>query len=117
MRYSQQLQSASKQSVSLYRCAFVTFVSFVILAASGLLGAQTGGTGAIDGAVTDPTGAMVVAAQVRVTDVATGYTRTAQSNDRGLYVVSLLPPGRYSLQVTKPGFKATSAPEVRVIVC
>ena len=116
MRYSQQLQSASDQSVSLYRCACVALVSFVLLAASGLLSAQTGGTGAINGVITDPSGAMVVAAQVRVTDLATGSMRTAQSNDHGLYYVSLLPPGQYSLQVTKPGFKATTAPDVRVIV-
>jgi hypothetical protein len=46
------------------------------------------GTGAISGAT-----AVLVGAQVKITDVATGYMRTAQSNDHGLYVVSLLPPG------------------------
>lgn len=54
-------------------------------------------------------------AQVRVTDVATGYTRTLYSNDHGLYVVSLLPPGQYRLEVTKQGFKA-AASDVQVIV-
>ncbi len=109
------MQPVCKQVVSPYRCAFVALVSCVIFSACGLLFAQTGGTGAINGAITDPTGAMVAGAQVRVTDVATGYTRTLYSNDHGLYVVSLLPPGQYRLEVTKQGFKA-AASDVQVIV-
>ena len=62
---------------------------------SGRLWSQTGGTGAISGAITDPSAAMVVGAQVKVTEVATGYTRTVETNDHGLYVVSLLQPGQY----------------------
>ena len=116
MRYSQQMQPARKQIVSPYRCAFVAFVSCALFAACGLLCAQTGGTGAISGAITDPTGAMVVGAQVKVTDVATGSTRTSQSNDRGLYLISLLPPGQYTLEVTKQGFKEALSPDVQVVV-
>lgn len=84
--------------------------------AHGLLWAQAAGTGAISGAITDPAAAMLVGAQVKVTDAATGFTRTSQSNDRGLYLVSLLPPGHYTLEVTKPGFKVASSPDVQVIV-
>jgi hypothetical protein len=87
-----------------------------LFTACTLLCAQTGGTGAISGAITDPTTAMLVGAQVKVTDVATGFTRTSQSNDHGLYLVSLLPPGRYTLEVTKQGFKIASSPYVQVIV-
>jgi Carboxypeptidase regulatory-like domain len=68
------------------------------------------GTGAISGAT-----AVLVGAQVKITDVATGYMRTAQSNDHGLYVVSLLPPGHYTLEVKKQGFKVASS-DVQVIV-
>jgi hypothetical protein len=85
MRYSQQMQTARKQIVSSCRCAFVALVVCALFTACGLLSAQTGGTGAISGEVTDPTGAMVVAAQVKVTDVATGYARISQSNDHGMY--------------------------------
>ncbi len=110
------MQPARKQSVSSYRCAFVAFVSCVLFAACGLLCAQTGGTGAISGAITDPAGAMVVGAQVKITNVATGETRIVQSNDHGLYVASLLTPGQYTVVVTKQGFKAASSPDVQVIV-
>ena len=116
MRNSQQMQPARKLIVSSYRCAMVAVVSFVVLAACGLLRAQTGGTGAISGAITDPAGAMVVEAHVKITNVATGETRILQSNDHGLYVASLLTPGQYTVVVTKPGFKAASLTDVQVIV-
>ena len=116
MRYSQQMRTTRKQIVSSCRCAFVAFISCVLFTACGLLYAQTGATGAISGTVTDPTGAMVVGAQVRATDVATGSVRTSVSNDHGMYVVSLLPPGQYTVEVTKPGFKLASAPNVQVAV-
>jgi hypothetical protein len=115
MRHSQQIKPACKQIASPCRYACVAFL-ICVLSACGSLRAQTGATGAISGAITDPAAAGVVGAQVRVTDVATGYTRTSQSNDRGLYLVSLLPPGQYTLEVTKQGFKAASSQDVRVIV-
>jgi hypothetical protein len=59
---------------------------------------------------------MVVSAQVKVTEAATGSVRTLQSNDHGLYVVTLLPPGQYTLEVTKQGFKVASSPNVQVNV-
>jgi hypothetical protein len=116
MRYSQQMQAVRKPIGLPWRCVFATFVLCVLFAASGLLWAQTGGTGALSGAITDATGAMVVGAQVRVTNAVTGDTRTVQTNDHGLYVASLLSPGQYSVEVTKQGFKMVASPNVQVIV-
>ncbi|HWR13465.1 MAG TPA: carboxypeptidase-like regulatory domain-containing protein [Terriglobales bacterium] len=116
MRCSRQLQTVRRLTLSSCDCPFAMFVLFALFGFSTLLYAQTGGTGAISGVITDATGAMVVGAQVKVTDVATGYKRTSQSNDNGLYVVSLLPPGKYAFEVTSPGFKGVSSPDVRVIV-
>jgi hypothetical protein len=110
------MEPARKQIVPPFFCALVAFVACALFTAGGLLSAQTGGTGAISGAITDPAGAMVVGATVKVTDVATGSVRISQSNDHGLYVVSLLPPGQYTLEVTKQGFKVASSPNVQVIV-
>ena len=116
MRDSQKMQSASKQIAFPYNCAFIALFACALFTVSGLLRAQTGGTGAISGAITDPTGAMVVSAQVKVMDVATGYIRAAQSNDHGIYVVSLLPPGQYTVEVTKQGFKVAASTNVQVVV-
>jgi hypothetical protein len=110
------MQPARNQMVSFCRGAFVAFVVCALFTACELLSAQAGGTGAISGAIADPTGAMVVNARIKVTDVATDYTRAAQSNDHGLFVVSLLPPGQYTIEVTKQGFKVASAPNVQVNV-
>ncbi|MGA3010600.1 MAG: carboxypeptidase regulatory-like domain-containing protein [Terracidiphilus sp.] len=116
MSYSQHMQPARKQIVSRYRCAFVVFLLCALFTACGLLDAQTGGTGAISGTITDPAGAVVVGAQVKVTGAGTGYTRTSQTNASGLYLMSLLPPGQYTLEVTKQGFKVAVSPDVQVIV-
>jgi hypothetical protein len=116
MRYSQQMQPARKQIVSSYRCALVAFVSCALLTACGLLYAQTGGTGAISGTITDPTGAMVVGAQVKVTGCGHGlHANLAIQRPRNVCCL-LLPPGQYTVEVTKPGFKAASSPDVQVIV-
>ncbi len=116
MHCSQQFHSIRKLTVSSCRWVFVAIVSCALFTVCGLLSAQTGGTGAISGSITDPTGAMVAGAQVKVTDVATGYMRTTQSNDHGVFVASLLPPGQYTVEVTKQGFKVASLTNVQVIV-
>jgi len=115
-RQVRQIQPARQRTVPHCRFVFMALVSYAVLAGCALLSAQTGGTGAISGAITDPSAAMLVGAQVKVTDTATGYTRTSQSNDHGLYVFSLLPPGQYKLEVTKPGFKAAASSDLQVVV-
>ena len=116
MQHSQQVQPVRNLVVSLSRRAFAVFAACAIFAAWGQLSAQTGATGAISGAISDPTGAMVVGAQVRVTNMTTGDSRTLQSNDRGLYLAPLLQPGQYAVEVTKQGFKEVTSQDVQVIV-
>lgn len=67
--------------------------------------AQTNTTGAIDGVVSDPTGAIVPNASVVVTNTATGTTFKVASNGGGEYRVSQLPPGAYSVTATASGFQ------------
>src|SRR5438270_8750252 len=55
-----------------------------------LLG-QTAGTGALAGAVTDPSGASVADAKVKLTNEATGEVRAVVSNAAGNYIVTLPP--------------------------
>ena len=78
--------------------------------------AQTGGTGAITGIVTDPAGAVIPQTDVKVTNVETGEVRTTISNSSGSYLVSLLPPGAYRVEFSRTGFKLISYPTVRVNV-
>src|SRR6266436_1630861 len=60
----------------------------------------------ITGRVTDPSGANVVGASVKVTNINTGATFDATTNDDGRFVVpSILQVGLYRVEATKPGFK------------
>src|SRR5216684_5548399 len=60
----------------------------------------------ITGRVTDPSGANVVGAAVKVTNVNTGATFDATTNDDGRFVVpSILQVGIYRVEATKSGFK------------
>jgi hypothetical protein len=62
----------------------------------------------IDGVVTDPTGALVTHAAVKLVNRDTGDTRTATTNDSGLFGFSALRIGNYNLTVTSKGFKIAS---------
>src|ERR1700756_204040 len=81
-----------------------------ILLAIGLLAigagtnAQSIVTGAINGTVTDASGAIVEGANVTVVSEATQESRTTVTGPGGTFQFSLLKPGRYSITVEKPGF-------------
>lgn len=62
-------------------------------------------TGAIRGAVTDPSGAVVAGASVTATDVATGVTATTVTDRNGYYNFQFLPIGPYTISATASGFK------------
>src|SRR5216683_1775386 len=68
--------------------------------------AQTGaGVGSARGTVTDEKGASVTGAQVTITNTDTAYSRSQQTSAEGNYDFQSLPIGRYSLKVSKGGFK------------
>src|SRR6266568_31283 len=66
-------------------------------------------TGTIVGLITDSTDAAIANAAITVTNVDTGVIRTQASELSGNYRVVSLPPGRYKVAVTAPGF----GPQVR----
>ncbi len=93
----------------------------VVLAVAAGLGAspvfaQTAGTGALTGTITDPVGAVVVDAQIKVINETTGESRTVSSRQDGVYLVPLLPPGSYRLEAGASGFKQVTRSGVRVSV-
>ena len=62
--------------------------------------------------VTDQPGAVVVDAEVNVTNQQTGLTRHAVSNEEGYFTVLFLPPGEYRIAVKKDGSKPVVRPNV-----
>jgi uncharacterized membrane protein YgcG len=67
------------------------------------LRAQQQASGTLRGTVTDQLGGLVVGANVTATD-ASGVERTATTDDAGNYAFSALPPGRYAVHASAPGF-------------
>jgi hypothetical protein len=74
-----------------------------ILVAVGSIRAQTP-TGSISGVVTDPTGAQMAAALIRITNRDSGLTRNLTTSAEGDYSAAALPSGVYKVTVEAAGF-------------
>ncbi len=83
----------------------ITFIPLLLLPMAAF--AQSGGQGSIDGTVKDSSGAVVSTATIKVTNEATGATRTAQTDSRGFFAVEALEPGSYTVSVSAQGFGTT----------
>src|ERR1700755_2536247 len=59
----------------------------------------------LGGRVTDPQGAAVAGAQIRLTNQATGAERKVESGETGSYLFTLIPPGRYDIVAGAAGFR------------
>ena len=95
--------------------AILTVLVFSILFVSPAT-AQTSNSGALTGTVTDQSGAVVAKADVKVTSMASGETRTMQTKDDGSYSAPLLSPGAYRVEVSKAGFTTAVRDSVLVSV-
>lgn len=96
------------------KSSLVRLLLFAVTLSPVVLMAQD--TASITGTVTDPSGAAVASAQVSLTSVEQGFTRTATANSSGDYLFAALPIGRYDMTVTAPGFKKYQAKGVKLDV-
>src|SRR5689334_20032448 len=71
-------------------------------------------TGTITGVITDSQGAVVGAANVTVTNQATGAARTATTDPSGVYTVPELEVGTYNVSIKAPNFKEFVAKDVEL---
>lgn len=78
-------------------------IATVIITVPQRAPAQVAGA-SLSGTIMDQSGATVPNAQVVVTDVNTGVSRTVTSTSAGLYTAPNLLPGVYKITVTAPGF-------------
>ena len=62
-------------------------------------------TATVTGRVVDEQGALVNGAQIRMTAVDTGVVFSAATNTDGIYTLTNLPIGSYTLQAAVPGFQ------------
>ena len=70
----------------------------------------------ISGGVTDPTGNLIQNAEVEIANDGTGVIYAAETNNSGMYLVPVLPPGHYHVQVSKRGFKTIIKADVILYV-
>ncbi|HEU5458322.1 MAG TPA: carboxypeptidase regulatory-like domain-containing protein, partial [Terracidiphilus sp.] len=97
------------------------FAKLLILGLAACLGwmtlpalAQTAGEGSIQGTVTDTSGAVVPGATIKATNKATNVVTVRASSSAGVFNLSPLHPGTYSVEVTATGFKTLLQDNVAV---
>lgn len=73
-------------------------------------------TGTIQGDVSDANGAAVAGATVEIKNLDTNLTRTLTTDEGGRFVGLALPPGKYSVTVSKQGFATAVAERIDLTV-
>ena len=66
----------------------------------------------ISGGVTDASGKFIPNAEIDIANDATGVIYSVKTNNLGIYVAPILPPGHYHVQVSKVGFKTLIKPDI-----
>src|SRR5580692_7403072 len=90
------------------RVALLLAALFCLCAlAPSALFAQSVSTGTVAGTVTDPSGGAIVGATVTLTDTATSISRTDTTNENGRYFFANVVPGKYTVSISKTGFRVS----------
>ena len=80
---------------------------FVLWITAPLFAQSTVATGSIQGALTDPSGAVVAGAKITITNKDTGQVLHVTTSSAGTYNSGALVPGEYSVRAEAAGFKTT----------
>jgi len=96
-------------------CLAVLALSLLIFSFAQAANAQTE-TGSVYGSITDPTGAVVTDASVRLIDTDRGTEMRTVTGNRGFYSFATVHPGHYRMEIEKLGFKLVRATGITVHV-
>jgi hypothetical protein len=88
--------------------SLVSVWSLILLFVSAIAAHAQTTTGSIFGDVTDPSGAVVSGATVRVASISTGVDFQQQTNGDGAYQFAGLPPAEYVLTIELQGFRTVT---------
>lgn len=105
-----------RQSLLRFRfvlCALLLFGMAVIYSPAAF---GQGGTGAINGTITDTSGAVIPKARVTLTNTANGAERSSLSNETGTYVFPGVIPGTYTLACSAEGFMSSKIEALKIEV-
>src|SRR5579864_2352441 len=94
------VQNCIQKERAMHRLTFAAVVATVL---SSLLWGQSSTT-SVRGTVSDPQGAVLVGADVTLSNPATGFTESKKTDRDGVFQFLQIPPGTYGLTVTAAGF-------------
>lgn len=100
-------------SYTLSACKRACLILGLLVAIAGfpaLSRAQQVATATINGTVADATGAVIPGAKVTLQNIATNVERSTSTNGSGYYTLLNILPGRYTLTVSKEGFRTITQP-------
>jgi hypothetical protein len=89
-------------SLEIRRTSVHLVLLFVVSLASVARGQSADAT--LQGTVTDPTGAVIPAAEIHISSQTTGVSRDVRSNNSGFFAAPNLTPGRYKVTAVATGF-------------
>src|SRR4051794_1355798 len=92
-------------------CVFSLVVVCLVISVASSAYAQ-GATATLSGVVTDQNGAVIPGVNIAVVSIAQGFQRITTTNDEGIFVVPLLPPGNYTVKAEHEGFNPAESREV-----
>ncbi len=78
--------------------------------------AQVTASSSLGGTIVDIRQSVILGATVTATNKATGLSRTANTNDSGVYRIDVLPPGDYDVKVSAEGFGSMISQNVELLV-
>lgn len=94
---------------------FPVLLGLAVLLATHCYG-QTNPTGSLTGTVLDTSNAVVAGASVQLTETTTGTNFKTESGADGHFSLGNLPPGSYTVNVSRQGFQTSTYQQVQIVV-
>jgi hypothetical protein len=91
-------------------------VTLAVIISSSIIGRAQGTESQVNGTVADSSGAIVIGASVTIANTATGLVYHAITDSLGTYHITTLPPGSYTMDVTRAGFATQHVQAFTLIV-
>ncbi len=95
----------TRRSLRTCSAALAALSTVCWLGAAAAYGQGLGGAGTVQGTVKDPTGGVMQAVTVQISNPVSGFSRSATTDASGKYLFSNLPPGSYHVAVEAQGFQ------------
>ncbi len=87
-------------------------VLFLLIISLSIIAIAQTSKGFLIGNISDPSGAAVAGATVKITNTATGFTREVTAGGDGEYRFDAIDPGTYKIEVSFTGFSKSAVNEV-----